>query len=208
MAQKYSRETPKQSSTLPLPNSAIRVTSLMRAEQATQVQTLRLCPNQGWPRHRPDKLANIRQNPAFAHLSIHPVDQAWAGGRRDRKRMFFTAAQNVSFWHKAEIEDSHSNVRFREAKRTLTNHCSCGLDFMTTHPRSSRSHHTRGAALRTAPPSRCRARTAPAGCARRWRRTPHWRSPPRPAELPARRRPMAGSPGDRSARHRSFPALR
>ena len=78
MAQKYSRETPKQSSTLPLPNSAIRVTSLMRAgqtfQQATQVQTLRLCPNQGWPRHRPDKLANTRQNPAFTQLSIHPVD--------------------------------------------------------------------------------------------------------------------------------------
>ena len=46
----------------PPPNSAIRVTPLMRAgqtfQQATQVQTLRLCPNQGWPRnghlHQPD----------------------------------------------------------------------------------------------------------------------------------------------------------
>src|SRR6516164_2483318 len=53
-AQKYSRETPKQSSTLLPPNSATRVTSLMRAgqtfRQATQVQTLGLCPNQDWPR--------------------------------------------------------------------------------------------------------------------------------------------------------------
>src|SRR5262249_40760053 len=57
----------------PPPNSAIRVTPLMRAgqtfQQATQVQTLRLCPNQDWPRHRPDKLANTQQNPAFAQLN-------------------------------------------------------------------------------------------------------------------------------------------
>src|SRR5690349_7090243 len=83
-AQKYSRETPKQSSTLPLPNSAIRVMSLMRAgqtfQQATQVQTLRLCPNQGWPRHRPDKLANTQQNPAFTQLNIHRTTQAWSAG--------------------------------------------------------------------------------------------------------------------------------
>jgi len=84
-AQKYSRETPKQSSTLLPPNSAIRVTSLMRAGQtfqrATQVQTLRLCPNQGWPRHRPDKLANTRRNPAFAQLSIDPP-----GGGMEQRR--------------------------------------------------------------------------------------------------------------------------
>src|SRR5262249_49869377 len=85
-AQKYSRETPKQSSTLPPPNSAIRVTSLMRAgqtfQQATQVQTLRLCPSQGWPRHRPDKLANTQQNPAFAKLSMDRCTQAWTDGAR------------------------------------------------------------------------------------------------------------------------------
>src|SRR6516164_10991148 len=86
MAQKYSQATPKQSSTLPLPNSAVRVTSLMRAgqtfQQATQVQTLRLCPNQGWPRHRPDKLANIQQNPAFAQLSIDRCTQAGLSATR------------------------------------------------------------------------------------------------------------------------------
>src|SRR5262249_33205512 len=84
--QKYSRETPKQSSTLPPPNSAIRVTSLMRAGQtflqATQVQTLRLCPNQGWPRHMPDKLANTQQNPAFAQLSIDRCTQAGLSATR------------------------------------------------------------------------------------------------------------------------------
>ena len=83
-AQKYSRETPKQSSTLQLPNSAIRVRSLMRAgqtfQQATQVQTLRLCPSQGWPKHRPDKLVNTQQNPAFTQLNIHWWTQAWAAG--------------------------------------------------------------------------------------------------------------------------------
>jgi hypothetical protein len=76
-AQKYSRETPKQSSTLSPPNSATRVMSWLRAgqtfQQATQVQTLRLCPNQGWPRCKPHKLANIRQNPAFAQLSMQWV---------------------------------------------------------------------------------------------------------------------------------------
>ena len=57
-AQKYNRETPNQSSTLSLSNSATRIMSLLRAgqtfQQATQGQTLRLCPNQGWPKHRPD----------------------------------------------------------------------------------------------------------------------------------------------------------
>ena len=89
-AQKYSRETPKQSSTLPLPNSAIRVASLMRAgqtfQQATQVQTLRLCPNQGWPRHRPDKLANTQQNPAFTQLNIHGGPKLGLPATRSRKR--------------------------------------------------------------------------------------------------------------------------
>jgi len=56
--------------------------SLLRAgqtfQQATQGQTLRLCPNQGWPKHRPDKLANTRQNPAFAQLSIQWVAAEFA----------------------------------------------------------------------------------------------------------------------------------
>src|SRR5262252_8572174 len=87
-AQRYSQETPKQSSTLPPPNSAIRVTPLMRAgqtfQQATKVQTLRLCPNQGWPRHRPDKLANTQQNPTFAQLSIDRCTQAGLSATRWR----------------------------------------------------------------------------------------------------------------------------
>ena len=72
-AQKYSQATPNQSSTLSPPNSATALTSLLRAgqtfQQATQVQPLGLCPNQDWSRHRPNKLANTRQNPAFAQLS-------------------------------------------------------------------------------------------------------------------------------------------
>src|SRR6516165_11013304 len=39
-------------------------------QQSTQVQTLRLCPSQGWPRYRPDKLANTQQHPAFVELSM------------------------------------------------------------------------------------------------------------------------------------------
>src|SRR5215471_9854130 len=53
-------------------------------QQATQVQTLRLCPNQGWPRHRPDKLANTQQNPAFAQLSIDRCTQAGLSATRWR----------------------------------------------------------------------------------------------------------------------------
>ena len=72
-AQKYNQATPNQSSTLSPPNSATALTPLLRAgqtfQQATQVQPLGLCPNQGWSRHRPNKLANTRQNPAFAQLS-------------------------------------------------------------------------------------------------------------------------------------------
>src|SRR5215475_1700055 len=71
-AQKYIRATPKQSSTSSPPNSATRITSLLRVEQtfqpATQAQRLGLCPNQDWPRHRPDKLANTRQNLALLSL--------------------------------------------------------------------------------------------------------------------------------------------
>src|SRR6516165_3560469 len=117
-AQKYSRETPKESSTLPPPNSAIRVTSLMRAgqtfQQATQVQTLRLCPNQDWPRHRPDKLANTQQNPAFAQLNIDrspkpglpatrpqqefvlPLGVRYWSGNRHFKREPITGVQRIS----------------------------------------------------------------------------------------------------------------
>jgi hypothetical protein len=36
----------------------------------------RLCPNQGWPRHRPDTLANTRKNPAFAELSTQRIAKA------------------------------------------------------------------------------------------------------------------------------------
>jgi hypothetical protein len=42
------------------------------------LQTLRLCPNQGWPRRRPDTLANTQQNPAFAQLIIDRCTQAGA----------------------------------------------------------------------------------------------------------------------------------
>jgi hypothetical protein len=73
-AQKHSRETPKESSTLLPPNLATRVTFLLRAgqtfQQATQVHPLGLYANQGWPRRRLDKLANTLQNPAFVYLSI------------------------------------------------------------------------------------------------------------------------------------------
>jgi hypothetical protein len=76
------------------------------------VQTLRLCPNQGWPRHRPDKLANTQQNPAFIQLTIHRVDPSLGCRRRDRITPFFTAAQNVRFWHLADISMLSGNVRF------------------------------------------------------------------------------------------------
>ena len=73
--QKHTLEMPKQSSTSSLPNSAIRLTSLMRAaqtfQQATQGQTLRLCPNPGWPRHSSNKLANTRRNPALLSLAYN-----------------------------------------------------------------------------------------------------------------------------------------
>jgi hypothetical protein len=76
-AQKHSRETPKESSTLLPPNLATRVTFLLRAgqtfQQATQVQTATLCPNQGWPRHKLGKLANTRQNPAWFSLAYDAV---------------------------------------------------------------------------------------------------------------------------------------
>jgi hypothetical protein len=81
-AQKYSQATPNQSSTLSPSNSETALTSLLRAgqtfRQATQVQPLGLCPNQGWSRHRPNKLANTRQNPAFAQLSIQWIAAALA----------------------------------------------------------------------------------------------------------------------------------
>ena len=75
-AQKYNRETPKQSSTLSLSNSATRIMSLLRAGQNTysilhKGKPWALCTNQGWPRHRPDKLANTRQNPALLSLAYN-----------------------------------------------------------------------------------------------------------------------------------------
>jgi hypothetical protein len=85
-ARRYSRATPNQSSTLSLSNSATALTSLLQAgqtfQQATQVQPLGLCPNQGWPRHSSGKLANTQQNPAFAQFSIQwvaatPARQLW-----------------------------------------------------------------------------------------------------------------------------------
>src|SRR5262249_23141153 len=93
--QKYSREKPKQSSTLSPPNSAIRITSLMRAgqtfQQATQEQTLRLCPNQGWPRHRLDKPANTQQNPASEPLSLDWRAPAWNAGDAMKQRVLHCA---------------------------------------------------------------------------------------------------------------------
>src|SRR5262245_29107358 len=68
-AQKYIRAPPKRSSKSSPPKSATRITSLLRVAQtfqpATQAQRLGLCPNQDWPRHRPDKLANTRRNLAL-----------------------------------------------------------------------------------------------------------------------------------------------
>jgi hypothetical protein len=75
------------------------------------VQTLGLCPNQGWPRHRPDKLANTQQNPAFAQLSIDRGTQAGVV-RRDGRPTFFSATQNVCFWHLADIALVPTNVCF------------------------------------------------------------------------------------------------
>jgi hypothetical protein len=85
-ARRYNRATPNQSSTLSLSNSAAALTSSLQAEQtfqqATQAQPLGPCPNRGWPKHSPDKLANTRQNRAFAQLSIQwvaatPARQLW-----------------------------------------------------------------------------------------------------------------------------------
>src|SRR5216684_3360312 len=95
-AQKYSRAPPKQSSTSSPPNSATRTTSLLRAVQtfqpATQVQRLALCPNQGWPKHRPNKLANTHQNPAFAQLSIGGAPRRLCvPGRRCRQADFIAS---------------------------------------------------------------------------------------------------------------------
>src|SRR5215472_10217773 len=113
---KYSREKPKQSSTLPPPNSAIRVTSLMRAgqtfQQATQVQTLRLCPNQGWPKHRLDKLANTQQNPAFAQLSIDRCTQAGLSATREDRRSS-VGRRMSAFGTKRTWRIAPNDVRFR-----------------------------------------------------------------------------------------------
>src|SRR6516165_4146162 len=72
-AQKCSRETPKQSSKSPLPNSAIRVTSLMRGaktfQRDTQVQPERRRSNQDWPSHRPHNLPNAQKNHVLTPFS-------------------------------------------------------------------------------------------------------------------------------------------
>jgi len=60
--------------------------------------------------------------------------------------------------------------------------------------------------ITTAPASPGRARTAPAGCARRWRRRSRWRWPPRPGGSTARRRRSERPPDGRSTPRRSFPA--
>ena len=74
MAQKYSRAPPKRSSTSSPSNSAARATSLRRVAQtfrpATQAQRLALCPNQDWPGHKPNKLANTRQNLASVQFIV------------------------------------------------------------------------------------------------------------------------------------------
>src|SRR6187401_2636072 len=74
MAQKYSRAPPKRSSTSSPSNSAARATSLRRVVQtfrpATQAQRLALCPNQDWPGHKPNKLANTRQNLASVQFIV------------------------------------------------------------------------------------------------------------------------------------------
>jgi len=114
-AQRYSQTTPNQSSTLSLPNSATALTFLPKAgqtfQQATQLQPIGLYANQGWPRHKPDKLANIRQSPAFAQLSIQCFAAARARCRRSRqldpKRIRIAPAKKVgnpgnhacSKWH-------------------------------------------------------------------------------------------------------------
>ena len=45
-------------------------------QQATQVQTLELCPNQGWSRHTPNKPANTRQGHAFSKSNIQWIAAA------------------------------------------------------------------------------------------------------------------------------------
>jgi hypothetical protein len=106
-ARRCSQATPNQSSTLSLPNSATALTSLSKAgqtfRQATQVRPLRLCPNQGWPRHRPDTLANTRKNPAFGQPSTQWVAVALA--------RFTVGAKRVS--HRTESETRERVLAFR-----------------------------------------------------------------------------------------------
>jgi hypothetical protein len=118
-AQKYSRALPKQSSTSSPPNSATRTTSLLRAVQtfqpATQVQRLALCPNQGWPKHRPNKLANTRQNPAFTQLSIQWSAAALAALlATDFITSPFLALPTVRF--RGKLRKGRSGHRSRSAK--------------------------------------------------------------------------------------------
>ena len=76
---RYSQEAPNQPSRSSPPILATAPKSSQPAgqtfQQAIQVQTLAPCPSQDWPRHRPRKLANIRQDPAFGSSLAHNV--AW-----------------------------------------------------------------------------------------------------------------------------------
>ena len=76
---RYSQEAPNQPSRSSPPILATAPKSSQPAgqtfQQAIQVQTLAPCPSQDWPRHRPHKLANIRQDPAFGSSLAHNV--AW-----------------------------------------------------------------------------------------------------------------------------------
>jgi hypothetical protein len=83
---RYSQEAPNQPSRSSPPILATAPKSSQPAgqtfQQAIQVQTLAPCPSQDWPRHRPHKLANIRQDPAFGSSLAHNVAWKAAGNCR------------------------------------------------------------------------------------------------------------------------------
>lgn len=74
---RYSQEAPNQPSRSSRPILATAPKSSHPAgetfQQAIQVQTLAPYASQDWPRHRPHKLANIRQDPAFGSSLAHNV---------------------------------------------------------------------------------------------------------------------------------------
>ena len=114
-AQKHIRATPKQSSKSSPPNSATRITSLLRVVQtfqpATQAQRLGLCPNQDWPRHRPDKLANTRQNLAWLSLP-HKV---WAS-----RNTHFTSIRAMQRFDRCRSEADIDQVAFTENELSVS----------------------------------------------------------------------------------------